>query len=124
MQSLLRFICDMSKDLSDPRTGSRNCMGWYAATLCEVIAAKTNIGEDFMAFLMPYLLYGTTRNVVHEYKDATFMILAQLSNRTTLGQTVLQGKLTDTRCLCGIVERSPHDVSLYSWRIGRFQSNV
>ena len=91
LQALLRFVCEMARDLADPAIGARNAMGWYAAVVCELINSLSVVGEDFLGFILPYIMHGTSRNVVTEYRDATYMILAQLSSRATLSHHVLTG---------------------------------
>jgi len=66
-------------------------MGWYAAVVCEVISGLHVIGEDFTAFILPYVMYGMKPHVVTEYRDATYMILAQLCSKVTLKQEILTG---------------------------------
>jgi len=93
-RALLRFVCDMAQELSDPKTGVRSCMGWYAVLLCEYIAANNaRIDEDFVAFILPYIVHGTKGSVFTEYRDATFMILGQLASRVSFSESVLQGAL-------------------------------
>ena len=92
VQALLRFVCEMAQNLADPSVGARNVMGWYAAVVCELIDSLSVVGEDFLGFILPYIMHGTKRNVITEYRDATYMILAQLSSRATLSHHVITGK--------------------------------
>lgn len=91
-RALLRFVCDMARELSDPKTGVRSCMGWYAVVLCEYIGCQeATVDEDFIAFLLPYIIHGVQGQVVTEYRDATYMVLGQLASRAQFSDQVFHG---------------------------------
>lgn len=91
VQSLFRFVCEMAKDLGATRVASRAAMPFYAAVLCEYIAAVPTVTEPLVTFLLPYLAHGLTADVTSDYRAATYMALVQLTTRATLTEALIDG---------------------------------
>lgn len=92
-RSLLRFVCELGKELGSAQVGARAVAPFYAALLCEIVAAAPVIDEDFVAVLLPYLLKGLSADVIPDFRAATYMILVQLATRVTFSIKLVQCKL-------------------------------
>lgn len=94
-RALLRFVCDMALEVSDPTSiGVPSCMGWYAVLICEYLnTPEATVDEDCVAFFLPYIAHGIKGHVLPEYRDATYMIVGQLARRAVFSEDMLYGTL-------------------------------
>lgn len=92
-RALLRFVCDMARDGSDPTSlGVASCMGWYAVLVCEYLSVvEASIDEECVGFFLPYILHGVKGHVLPEYRDATYMIVGQMGRWAHFGHEMLHG---------------------------------
>ena len=83
-RSLLRFVCETAQALGTPAVGARAVMPFFAALLCEIVAAAPEIDEPFVAMLLPYILHGLDADTTTaDHRAAIYMLLVQLATRTT-----------------------------------------
>ena len=101
-RALLRFVCDMAREVSDPASlGVASSMGWYAVLVCEYLhALEASIDEECVGFLLPYILHGVKGHVLPEYRDATYMIVGQMGRWAQFGQEMLHGLVCDIASTC------------------------
>jgi len=90
-RALLRFICEMSKELGSPRVASRTAMSFYAVVLCETITAMPTVDESMVSMLLPYIAWGLSSDVTSDYCAAIYMGLVQLSTRVTMSPELVSG---------------------------------
>ena len=82
-RSLLRFVCDAAQELGGPRVAARAVMPFFAALLCEIVAAVPAVDEPFLSMLLPYIVHGLSADVAPDYRAAVYMALVQLATRAT-----------------------------------------
>lgn len=82
-RSLLRFVCDAAQQLGGPRVAARAVMPFFAALLCEIIAATPAVDEPMVAMLLPYIVHGLSADVSLDYRAAIYMLLVQLATRAS-----------------------------------------
>lgn len=92
-RALLRFVCDMAREVSDPNViGVASCMGWYAVLVCEYLnALEASVDEECVGFLLPYIIHGVKGHVLPEYRDATYMIVGQMGRWAQFSGEMLYG---------------------------------
>jgi U3 small nucleolar RNA-associated protein 10 len=82
-RSLLRYVCDAGQELGSARVAARAAMPFFAAMLCEVVAAAPAVDEALMSMLLPYIIHGLSADVSPDYRAAIYMVLVQLATRAT-----------------------------------------
>ena len=90
-KSLLRYICDTAQQLGGPRVAARAVMPFFAALLCEIIAAMPAVDEPSVAMLLPYIIHGLSADVSMDYRAAIYMLLVQLATRATFTHDLSSG---------------------------------
>eukprot|EP00899_Mesostigma_viride_P004976 jgi/Mesvir1/1447/Mv14438-RA.1 len=87
--AVLDAICEAAKGVATTKTRLPKAIGLYSVVVMETLAACTEVPDEMLRHLLPYLVDGLSdKGVSNEYISATLLIIAQLSNTTPLSQEV------------------------------------
>ncbi|KAG0048658.1 HEAT repeat-containing protein 1 [Gryganskiella cystojenkinii] len=89
-RSLVEFVCEIPL-WANGRRAFKTATSFYAAVILQYLATVPVITDDVLTVVLPHVITGLKARQSFELQIATYMILAQISERATLTVETLNG---------------------------------
>ncbi|KAF9427830.1 HEAT repeat-containing protein 1, partial [Podila epigama] len=93
-RSLIEFVCETVLEAVSRQMSFKTLVSFYAAVILQYIASLPYITDEALVIIFPYILEGLKAKGYPEYQIASYMIISQISERTTLKYEVLDTLFT------------------------------